>query len=103
MAEVTDITPPPGRADIVRQQQRDGAQRQGDRAREDAAEEARDVTARVILEKQDIRQSAEVRARRQDAAGDAELANGIRRDIDLSADAAFDPNLPRGSIIDIVV
>ena len=103
MAEITDISTQLVRVEIARQQQRVAAQRQGDRARDDEAREVRDGTASVIRERQDVLQAVEARARREDAARDAELANGIRRDIDLSADAAFDPELPRGSIIDIVV
>ena len=103
MAEITPITSQLVRVDITRQQERDGAQRQGVRAREDAAREVEDGTTSVIRERQDILQAVEVRARREDAARDAQLANNARPNIDLSADAAFDPELPRGSIIDIVV
>ena len=78
MAEITDISSQLVRTEIVREQQRTDAQRQAERAREDADRED------------------------EDAARDAELANSIRRNIDLSADAVFDPDLPRGSIIDIV-
>ena len=88
MAELADIASQLVRVDIVRDQQRAAEGRQGDRAREEAAGEVRDGNASVIREREDAR--------------DAELANGIRRNIDLSADAAFDPELPRGSIIDII-
>ena len=103
MAEITPITSQLVRVDITRQQERDGAQRQGVRAREDAAREVEDGTTSVIRERQDIRQTIEVRARLEAAAREGELANSVRPSIDLSADAIFDPDLPRGSIIDIVV
>ena len=102
MAEIADIASQLVRVDIVRDQQRAAEGRQGDRAREEAAGEVRDGNASVIREREDARHTAEVRARREEDARDAELAIGIRRNIDLSADAAFDPELPRGSIIDII-
>jgi len=99
LAEITPIIPIASqlvRVDITRQQGRDGAQRQGGR-------EVEDGTTGVIRERQDIRQTIEVRARLEDAARDGEPANSVRPSIDLSADAIFDPDLPRGSIIDILV
>ncbi len=102
MAEITPISSQLARLDVARELQRDGAQRQGDRVRDDVAREVRDGTASVIQERQDVLQAVEDRARREDAARDAEVANSVRANIDLSADAIFDPDLPRGSIIDIV-
>ncbi len=102
MAEVTDISSQLVRAEIAREQQRAAAARQAERDRQDAAREDEDAAVSVIREREDTRQSAELDARREDASRDAELANSIQRNIDLSADAAFDPDLPRGSIIDIV-
>lgn len=103
MAEITDIASQLVRADIAREQQRDSTQRRTNRAREEAAGEDRDATAGAIRERDDARRTDEVRARHEDDIRDAELAKSIQRNIDLSADAVFDPDLPRGSIIDIVV
>ena len=103
MADITDISSQLVRVESARDLQRNSAQRQADRARDNADREDEDAAASVIQEREDLRQFTEVQARREDAARDAELANSIQRDIDLSADALFDPDLPRGSIIDIVV
>ncbi len=65
--------------------------------------EDRDATAGAIRERDDARRTDEVRARHEDDVRDAELADNVQRNIDLSTDAVFDPDLPRGSIIDIVI
>mgnify|MGYP001228610353 FL=1 len=103
LAEITDIASQLVRVEIAREQQRDSTARQINRAREEAVGEDREATAGAIRERDDARRTDEVRARHEDDVRDAELADNVQRNIDLSTDAVFDPDLPRGSIIDIVI
>ena len=103
LAEITPTASQLLRNDIASERLRKDEQVLSDRADDAALKEARDDTVRVVRERLDIVRTEDIRARREAAVRDAELANSLRPNVDLSADAIFDPDLPRGSIIDIVV
>lgn len=102
MAEIND-TAQSIRASIGRDLVRSGDARQGGRVIEERRQDADAAISRAVREREEDEQARGIESRRRDEERRAEFQTRSQRQIELAADGSFNSNLPRGSIIDILV